>query len=104
MLHFARRIALGMDIADFLQLQRTFNRQRIIRAATQIEHVARGGDQVGHRGNVFIMRERGVECGGGLDQMADDFAFFFVGQFALHQRQMCGECGEHRQLAGKGLG
>ena len=50
------------------------------------------------------MRKRGVERGGGLDQMADDFAFFLLGQLALHQRQMRGERGEHCQLAGKGLG
>jgi len=39
MLEFAGGIALGVDVGDFLQLQRAFERQRIAGAAAEIEHV-----------------------------------------------------------------
>src|SRR3546814_3834115 len=38
-LQFARCIAFGMDIADFLQLQRAFQRQRIVRTRSE-EHTS----------------------------------------------------------------
>ena len=75
-LHLAAGIAFGVDIADFLEFQRAFKREGIIGAATQLEHIARLCDQMGHRGDIFIMRQRGVQCSGCLDQVADDFAFF----------------------------
>ena len=39
-LHLAGRIALGMDVGDFLQLQGAFERDRIVDAAPQVEEVA----------------------------------------------------------------
>jgi hypothetical protein len=38
-LQFARGVAFGMDIGDFLELQRAFHGQRIACAAAEIEHV-----------------------------------------------------------------
>ena len=46
MLEFARRITFGVDIAQFLKLQRPFERQRIGRAAAKIEHVAGARDRL----------------------------------------------------------
>ena len=40
-LELARRIALGVDVGDFLELQRPFERDRIIDPAPEIENVAR---------------------------------------------------------------
>ena len=40
MLHFAGRIALGVDVRDLLQLQRAFERDRIVDAAAEIQEVA----------------------------------------------------------------
>ena len=60
-LHLARGIAFGVDVADFLELQRAFQRQRIIRAAAEIEHVARRRDEVRHGRDVVVMAERGVQ-------------------------------------------
>ena len=48
-LQFARGIAFGVDVAELLQLQRAFERERIGRAAAEIEHVARAGDGVRER-------------------------------------------------------
>ena len=39
-LHLAGRVALGVDVRDLLQLQRAFERDRIVDAAPEIEKVA----------------------------------------------------------------
>ena len=39
-LHLAGRIALGVDVGDLLQLQRAFERDRIVDAAPEVEEVA----------------------------------------------------------------
>jgi hypothetical protein len=39
-LEFAGRIAFGVDVGDFLELARAFERDRGARAAAEIEHVA----------------------------------------------------------------
>ncbi len=44
MLELAGGIALGVDVADLLQLQRAFQGQGVHRAAAQVEHVAGPGD------------------------------------------------------------
>ena len=53
MLHFGSRIALGMDITDFLQLQGTLHRHRIVHTTTQIQEIVRigkhSGDILDHR-------------------------------------------------------
>src|SRR3546814_6855233 len=41
-LHLARRIAFGVDVADFLELERAFEGERIVGAAAEVEHIARG--------------------------------------------------------------
>ena len=43
-LEFARGIALGMDVGDFLELERAFERERIAGAAAEIEHVVALGE------------------------------------------------------------
>src|SRR3546814_15961280 len=55
-------------------------------------------------GDILVMAERGVERSGRLDQVLDDLALFIGRQLALLERQMRGERGEHRELAGEGLG
>ena len=37
--HLSGRVALGMDVGDLLQLQRAFERNRVVDAATQVEEV-----------------------------------------------------------------
>src|SRR3546814_11344334 len=50
------------------------------------------------------MRQRGVERGGRLDQMSDDIPLLRRGEFALLEREVRGERGEHCELTGEGLG
>ena len=42
-LHLAGRVALGVDVRDLLQLERALERDRVLAAAAEEEHVARGG-------------------------------------------------------------
>src|SRR3546814_1516046 len=65
--------------------------------------IARGGDEMRHRGDILIMRESGVERGGRLDQMLDDLTLVGGAKLALPEREVRGERGEHRELAGEGL-
>ena len=44
MLHFTGRITFGVDVGDFLELQRAFQCNREHGPATQIENVAGLGD------------------------------------------------------------
>lgn len=53
MLHFGSRIAFGMDITDFLQLQGTLHRHRIVHTTTQIQEVVRIGK---HSGDILDYR------------------------------------------------
>ena len=45
MLEFARRVAFGVDVAQFLEFERPFERERIGRAGAEVEHVAGARDQ-----------------------------------------------------------
>ena len=47
MLHFAGRVALGVDVGDFLQLQRSFECDGEVDAATQIKEIANSGEFFG---------------------------------------------------------
>ncbi len=39
MLHLGRRVALGVDVADFLELERTFQSHREVVAPAQIQEI-----------------------------------------------------------------
>src|SRR3546814_18998639 len=93
-----------MDVADFLELERAFERERIVGAAAEVEHIARGGDEMRHRGDILIMRESGVERGGRLDQMLDDLTLVGGAKLALPEREVRGERGADRQSVVSGQG
>src|SRR3546814_6034705 len=90
-LHLTRGIALGMDVADFLELQRAFERERIVGAAAEVEHIARGGDEMRHRRDILVVRERGVQGGGRLDQMLDDLTLVGGAKLALRSEEHTSE-------------
>ncbi len=57
-----------------------------------------------HLGNLAVMVERGIEAGRRFEQMRDDLGLFLAGHMAFAHGEMRGKRGEHRQLAGEGLG
>ena len=100
-LELARRIAFGVDVGDFLELQRAFERDRIGRAAAEIEHVA-----------WILARSRASAsiCGSSrsasdmmarhLDQRADQIALVLLGQHAARAAGGDGEA-ERAPQAGR---
>ncbi len=71
-LQLARRIAFGMDIGNFLELEGAFQGDRIVDAAAEIEHVAGMGDLAGHRGDVLFVFQDLRHVARRLDQRADE--------------------------------
>ena len=71
MLHFARRIAFGVDVRNLLQLQRAFERDRVVDSAAQVEEVGPvvepAGDLLDCRGEL----QRLLEQLGQLQQRVD---------------------------------
>ena len=47
MLHLSGRIALGVDVADLLELQCPFERDRVVQVSTEVERASRRRDQPG---------------------------------------------------------
>src|SRR3954470_3180645 len=101
MLHLARGIALGMDVADFLELQRTFEPHRKIGATAEVKHVPRGRDEMRHARNLLVVVERRVEGGRRLLEVPDDLALVLIAEAALGPRKVRRERGQHRELASK---
>ena len=44
-LHLGGRIALGVDVADLLELERPFERDRVVQISSEVEHASRRRDQ-----------------------------------------------------------
>ena len=69
MLELPGRIALGMDVADLLELQGTFESNRVERAAAEIEHVARIGHGTGDGLDLVVPLEH-LESRAGISSSA----------------------------------
>ena len=74
MLQFARRIAFGVDVGEFLQLQRALERERIGGAAAEIEHVAGARELVRDLLDLRLQLQRLGEQARRRDQLADQRA------------------------------
>ena len=79
-LQLARRVALGVDVAQLLELERALERQRIGGAAAEIEHVAGAGELVGDRLERRLELERLGEQAGRGDELADQRRFLRFGR------------------------
>ena len=104
MLHLASGIALSVNVADFLELQRALEGHRILRTPAQIEDVTRGDDERRDRCNVLVVVERRVECGGRFLKVRHDRFLFVAAEMAVGARQVGGKRGKHRELARERLG
>ena len=76
MLHLAGGIALGVDVADLLKLERAFKSHREVGAAAEIKHVAGGRDEVGVAGDFLVTAKRVVHRLGRFLQVGDDLLLF----------------------------
>ena len=57
MLHLSRRVTLGVDVGNFLQLECAFERDRIVATATQEQEVPRLRVLARDRFNIRLVRE-----------------------------------------------
>ena len=107
MLHLAGRVALGVDVADLLELEGALERNWIVDAPAQEDHILGVGKQVGQVGAALVVvehqllqlgrqqaqgRHQGAQLGGSLDTAAA----------ALGKGQ--GQAVEGQQLGQEGLG
>ena len=102
-LEFARRITLGVDVADFLKLQRPFKRDRIKPAAPQEQHVLRLGQPRGDTSAIVARRHRLADEARHRQQIRDMRGKARVVQTAAIMRRLQRQHRQHRKLAGKGL-
>ena len=72
MLQFARGVAFGVDVAQLLELQRALERQRIGRAAAEVEDVAGAGDRMRELLGGGLELQRLGEEAGRRDKLADE--------------------------------
>src|SRR3546814_5358700 len=71
-LHLACGIAFGVDIADFLELERAFKCYWIVGPTAEIQHVACHHDLGGDCLDRVLISKGGIERGGRFSQMLDD--------------------------------
>ena len=104
-LQFARRVALGVDVGELLQLQRAFERERIGGAAAEIEHVAGARELVRDLLELRLELQRLGEQAGRRDQFADQLALLGLARSRRGRgRGSIASAGHRGELAGEGLG
>ena len=69
--HLAGCIPLGVDVADLLQFQRRFQRDRVVGAAAQAQHVAHAGHTLGQMADRRIVRQQLRRAGRQFQQRRD---------------------------------
>ena len=101
-LHLGGGIALGVNVADFLELQRSLECDGEVVAAAEVEHVAHVLVAVREVADQLVLGEDLLDLGGDGLQRADQAGRAGAGQ-ATHAGQMEGEQGEHDELRGERL-
>ncbi len=102
-LQFAGRIGLGVDIRDFLQLQRAFQRDRIERTATEEQRVMLVGKGFRHVLDRIRQRQHHFNLARQCMQFVDQ-AFFIFHRQAASPRQRDREQPQCGELGGECLG
>ena len=104
MLHLAGGVALGVQVGDFLELQRPFQRQRIARPAPEEQRPVHAGEQGREPLHPRRIGQQTVHARHRLAHAAQvRLQFRFAHRPAL-PRQLQGHERQHRQLRGKCLG
>ena len=101
---FTRRIAFGVDVADFLQFQRPFQRQREHRAPAQEQHVLRLGHGGGDGGDLPLAGQRLIDEAGQRRKVIQMAPHLGLRQVAAIKPGLQRQQQKHRQLTGEGLG
>ena len=103
-LHLARGIALGVDVGDLLELERALERQRIIGAAPEIEHVMRSRDLLGDGADALVVMQHLGHARGDLLERPHERRLPVAIERPARRPGGDGERRQHRELTGEGLG
>ena len=103
-LELARSVALGVDVGDFLELQRALERDGIARPAAEIEHVERLREGLRQLLDLRLETQRLGHQPRQLDQRRHKLGFILLRQNLPVAARLDGERRQHRELAGERLG
>src|SRR6185503_14612669 len=96
-LELARRIRLGVDVRDFLQLERAFERDRVMHAAAEKERVLALGEALCPRNDLRLERQHRAER---RRQVAQGFQVLFL-VLRLEAPAQLGEGQREQEKAGE---
>lgn len=103
-LQFAGRVGLGVDVRDFLELQRAFQGDRVVDAAPQEQGVLFTREFLGPGDDLRLERQHRRQRDRQVTHHLEVFGFLGIGQAAVDLRQGQGQEEQRRQLGGEGLG
>jgi hypothetical protein len=103
-LEFTGRVGLGVDVADLLELERTFQRNGVVQAAAQEEGVLLARKVFAPGDDLRLQRQHGLQRHGQVAQGLEFFGLLRVAQAPAHLRQRQRQQVQAGQLGGEGLG
>ena len=103
-LHLSGRVAFGVDVGNLLQLQRPFQRQRVVDAAAQKKKVAAAEEMSGQLFDLVVAVQDLLQLGRNLQQLSQVGLGFHRGQPAAHLGQVERQDVKSGKLRGEGLG
>ena len=103
-LHLGRRVAFGVYVADFFQLQRTFKSHGVVEAASHVEGVLGVGKSTGYFLYLAVFGEHGLYFAWDGGQFGYGLLVFLLRDGALLVGEGEGEERQHGNLAGESLG
>jgi hypothetical protein len=103
-LEFAGRVGLGVDVADLLELERAFQRDRVVQAAAQEQRVLLAGEGLRPGHDLRLQRQHGLHRDRQVAQRLQVVVLLRVGQSAAHLGQRQRQQEQADQLRGEGLG
>ena len=104
MLHLAGRIAFGVNVGDFFQLQRAFQRDGIVNAASQEEEVVRAVIFLRQVFVLLVARRAVFELARNARELVQQLLRLFCVERAAHLREVYREEEQRGELRGEGLG
>ena len=104
MLEFAGGIAFGVDVGNFLELERAFQCDRKAGAAAEIKHVLHLGEIMRELFDLRLERQRLRHQARHLDQGMHQILLVLGRQMPARTAGGQRQTGEHRQLTGESLG
>ena len=104
MLHLSSGVALGVDVGDFLALERGLHGQRIFDPAAEHQEIGRLAEALRHLGTTLCPGDSPFNQGWRRQQLFQVDGQVVIGQSALSVPDPAGQQVERGQRANEGLG